>query len=542
MPQILNFKDPKKVREPSNLRNLQNLLIRINPIPWHWLGEKALTSNKNTRTIGEINEKIRKGEAQVLTAEEMKRLVESSGVEVAFKEVDVVTTGTFGAMCSSGAIINVGHSDPPIKIDNAWINNVPICHPGAAVDLYIGATAMSETEPFEYGGGHLIEDLVGGEEVELRATAYGTDCYPRTQLKTNLTKDDLNQFYLLNFRNCYQHYNCAVNSCDETIYTYMGKLLPRMKNATYSGAGELNPLMNDPDYETIGIGTRIFLGGAQGYVIGEGTQHEASSQNGTLMVRGNAKKMSIEFLRGGTFTRYGTTLYVGLGIPIPILNERLVKKTAIRDEEIFTNVVDYGVPRRVRPKLAKVSYKDLKSGTVAVGDRKIKVSSLSSLKTARKIAFTLKDWITQGEFYLSAPVERLPLDSVFKPMKQTEATSFVVNVMQNAVTCGESENVSAVAKRIVTKSVNHIIVVDAEGKLSGIVTSWDITRALAEGKTALTDIVTRRVFTAKPDEPLETASKRMAQHHISALPVIDGEKKVLGIVTSEDVSKLLGRK
>ena len=71
--------------------------------------------DKNTRTIEEINEKIRKGDAQVLTAEEMKKLVESSGVEVAFKEVDVVTTGTFGAMCSSGAIINLGHSDPPIK-------------------------------------------------------------------------------------------------------------------------------------------------------------------------------------------------------------------------------------------------------------------------------------------------------------------------------------------------------------------------------------------------------------------------------------------
>ena len=472
----------------------------------------------------------------------MKRLVESSGVEVAFKEVDVVTTGTFGAMCSSGAIINLGHSDPPIKIDNAWINNVPICHPGAAVDLYIGATAMSETQPFEYGGGHLIEDLVAGKEVELKASAYGTDCYPRTQLKTNLTKDDLNQFFLLNFRNCYQHYNCAVNSRDETIYTYMGKLLPHMKNATFSGAGELNPLMNDPDYETIGIGTRIFLGGAQGYVIGEGTQHEASSQNGTLMVRGNAKKMTTEFLRGATFTRYGTTLYVGLGIPIPILNEGLVKKTAIRDEEIFTNVVDYGVPRRDRPKLAKASYKELKSGSVTVGDKRIKVSSLSSLKTARKIAGTLKEWIAQGEFFLSAPVERLPVDGVFKPMKQTEATSFVVNVMQKAVTCSEREDVRAVAKRIVTKSVNHIMVVDDQGKLNGIVTSWDITRALAEGKTALADIVTRRVFTAKPDEPLETASKRMAQHNISALPVIDNAKKVLGIVTSEDVSKLLGRK
>jgi uncharacterized protein (DUF39 family)/CBS domain-containing protein len=503
--------------------------------------ESALNPQRNSRTIEEINAKIRNGDAQVLTAEEMKKLVENSGVKVAFKEVDVVTTGTFGAMCSSGAIINLGHSDPPIKIDRALINDVPICHPGAAVDLYIGATAMSETQPFEYGGGHLIEDLVNGKEVELKATAYGTDCYPRTQLKTNLTKDNLNQFYLLNFRNCYQRYNCAVNGRDETIYTYMGKLLPHMRNATYSGAGELNPLMNDPDYETIGIGTRIFLGGAQGYVIGEGTQHEAQSQNGTLMVRGNAKKMNTEFLRGATFTRYGTTLYVGLGIPIPILNEGLAKKTAIRDEEIFTNVVDYGVPRRDRPKLAKVSYKELKSGAVTVEGKKIKVSSLSSLKTARKIAGTLKQWIDQGEFFLSAPVERLPLDSVFKPMKQTEATPFVGNVMQNAVTCRESEEVSAIAKRIVTKSVNHIVVVDDQGKLCGIVTSWDVTRALAEGKKALADIMTRHVVTTKPDEPLETASKRMAQHNISALPVIDNDRKVLGIVTSEDVSKLLGR-
>ncbi|MCW4054641.1 MAG: homocysteine biosynthesis protein [Candidatus Bathyarchaeota archaeon] len=491
--------------------------------------------------MDEINAKIRKGDAQILTAEEMKRLVESSGVEVAFREVDVVTTGTFGAMCSSGAIINVGHSDPPIKIEKAWINDVPICHPGAAVDLYIGATSMSEQQPFEYGGGHVIEDLVVGKEVELRATAYGTDCYPRTQVKTRLTKDDLNQFYLLNFRNCYQRYNCAVNGRDETIYTYMGKLLPRLRNATFSGAGELNPLMNDPDYETIGIGTRIFLGGAQGYVIGEGTQHEPQNRFGTIMIRGDAKKMNPEFLRGAAFTRYGTTLYVGLGIPIPILNEGLAEKTAIRDEEIFTNVIDYGIPRKSRPALAKVSYKELKSGAITVNDQRIRVSSLSSLKTARKIAGTLKSWIMQREFFLTAPVERLPVDSVFKPMRQTEETSFVANVMQDAVTCSESEAVKVIAERIVTRSVNHIVVVDGNGKLTGIVTSWDITRALAQGKKALGDIVTRRVITAKLNEPLETASKRMAQHNISALPVIDNEKKVLGIVTAEDVSKLLGR-
>jgi CBS domain-containing protein len=299
--------------------------------------------------------------------------------------------------------------------------------------------------------------------------------------------------------------------------------------------------MNDPDIETIGIGTRIFLGGTQGYVIGEGTQHEAKSQNGTLMVRGDAKKMSGDFVQGAALTKYGTSLYVGIGIPIPILNIGLAKKTAIRDEEIFTNVVDYGVPRRDRPKLQKVSYKELKSGSIMVDDKRIRVSSLSSLKVARKIAATLKNWILNGEFFLTLPVERLPLDTVFKPIRETEATPFVASVMHAAVMCTENEPIKDIASRIVTHSVNHIIVVNEHGKITGIVTSWDITRAMAESRKALTDVVSRRVVTAKPDEPLETASKRMAKHNINALPVIDNEGKVLGIVTSEDVSKLLGK-
>jgi uncharacterized protein (DUF39 family)/CBS domain-containing protein len=501
----------------------------------------ATSKQANGRTIHEINQKIKSGDVQVLTAEEMKKLVESSGVEVAYKEVDVVTTGTFGAMCSSGAVINLGHSDPPIKIQRAWLNDVEVSHPGAAVDLYIGATQMSDTKPFEYGGGHVIEDLIAGKEVEVRATSYGTDCYPRTKLDTIITKDDLNQFYLLNFRNCYQRYVCATNSRDEIIYTYMGKLLPRFRNATYSGAGELNPLMNDPDYETIGVGTRIFLGGGQGYVLGEGTQHDPGNRFGTLMVRGDCKQMSPEFIRGGAFTRYGTSLYIGMGIPIPILNEGLAKKTALKDEEIFTDIVDYGVPRRSRPKLGKVNYTTLKSGEVTINDRKIKVSSLSSLKTARKISGTLKSWIENGTFYLSTPAESLPTDSVCNAMRQSKEIAFVSSVAQKAVTCRVDETIKAVAQRIISKSVNHVVVTDKRGEIKGIVTSWDLTRAVAEGKTELVDIITKKVYTTRPEETLEEASRKLAQHHISALPVVDHEKRVVGLITSEDISKLRGR-
>ena len=247
-------------------------------------------SQREIRSVEEINEKIKRGDAVVLTAEEMIKLADSSGIKVAAKEVDVVTTGTFGAMCSSGVFLNFGHSDPPIKMTKCWLNDVPLYKGLAAVDGYLGATALSETQGFEYGGGHVIEDLVSGKEIELRAESYGTDCYPRRHIETVITIDDLNQAILVNPRNCYQKYDAATNSTDRVIYTYMGTLLPNYGNVSFSGAGQLNPLCKDWNYETIGIGTRIFLGGGVGYVIGEGTQHSPQSGFGTLMVRGDLKK------------------------------------------------------------------------------------------------------------------------------------------------------------------------------------------------------------------------------------------------------------
>ncbi|GAI15157.1 unnamed protein product, partial [marine sediment metagenome] len=182
---------------------------------------------------------------------------------------------------------------------------------------------------------------------------------------------------------------------------------------------------NDPDYETIGLGTRIFLGGGIGYVIGEGTQHNPSNRFGTLFLKGDLKQMSSEYLRGATYEKYGTTMFVGVGIPIPILNEGLAKKTAIKNEDILTDIVDYGVPRRDRPKLKQVNYKELESGYVEINGKKIKCSSLSSLFYARKIAKTLKKWIQEGKFFLNPPAETLPTNTIYKPMNQISELRFV---------------------------------------------------------------------------------------------------------------------
>lgn len=495
------------------------------------------------KTIEEINERIKDGSVCVVTAEEMTAIVAEKGAAAAAKEVDVVTTGTFGAMCSTGVFLNFGHSDPPIKMQRIWLNDVEAYTGIAAVDAYIGATQLSDTRGMDYGGAHVIEDLINGKEVELKATAYGTDCYPRKSVETTITMADVNQAMMVNPRNAYQRYNAATNGSNKKIFTYMGTLLPNCGNVTYSGAGVLSPLSNDPEYRTIGTGTRIFLGGAQGYVISEGTQHSPGGGFGTLAVSGDLKKMSREFLRAASFNKYGTTMFIGLGIPIPILNEDMARFTAVSDEDITTGVYDYSVPRRSKPELKKVSYKDLRSGSVSINGKDVKTSSLSSFYHSRNVAMELKSWIKNGKFFLNAPAERLSRTTAARPMKQTKEMPLVRDVMvKNAATIKAGFSVDEAAKKIIQDRFNHLPVVDENGRLVGIVTAWDVSKAVALQKLdRLESIMTRNVITIGPDEPVDVAVRLLERHNISALPVINNDRKVIGIVTGEGLSKLLAR-
>jgi len=499
-----------------------------------------IDEEEKLRTISEINEKIKRGDVVVLTAEEMIKLVESSGLEVAAKEVDVVTTGTFGAMCSSGVFLNFGHSDPPIKMTRCWLNDVPVYKGLAAVDGYLGASSISETRGIEYGGGHVIEDLVSGKEVVLRAESYGTDCYPRRHIETVITIDDLNQAVLVNPRNCYQRYDAATNSSDRVLYTYMGTLLPNYGNVTFSGAGQLNPLCKDPNYETIGFGTRIFLGGGIGYIVGEGTQHSPESGYGTLMVKGDLKQMSSRYLRGASFHRYGPTLYVGIGIPIPIINIRVAKSAAMKDDEIFVNIRDFAVPSRpdLRPVVKRVSYAELRSGKVYLGDKSVPSSSLSSYKMAREISEVLKKWISEGMFLLTEPLEPLPRKGRLKPLEIKRRELKVGDIMsRNVIMAKPTDDVKSAAAKIIEKGIDHLPVIDDEGKLIGIVTSWDLAKAIAYNKSRLEEIMTRKVITAFENESIDVVVRRMAQHNISGVPVVDRMNRVIGILTTDDISR-----
>ena len=387
------------------------------------------------RTIDEINDKIEKSKAVVWTIGETKAKISKLGIDKVFQQVDVITTGTFEPMESSGAIINLGHTDPPIKIRQCWLDGIAAYAGFGAVDLYLGATAttdynLNETDPdlregisWEKGGGHVIEDLIAGKSIQLKAIGQKTDCYPRATWDNTITKNSINQFYLFNPRNLYQNFIVGVNGGDRTLYTYLGPLQPQLGNAVYSNPGAISPLLNDPDLNLVGIGSKIFLGGGIGYIAWEGTQHfplQKRLPNNTpigpaarVALIGDAKQMNPNWVRGCYFKNYGSSLMLGVGVALPVLTEKVIENCAAGDRDIVAPVIDFSIPRRVRPTFGLVSYGQLQTGKVTIDGKSVRVAPLASKRRSLQVAEELKQWIETGKFTLTKPVASLPSDRTF---------------------------------------------------------------------------------------------------------------------------------
>ncbi len=371
------------------------------------------------RDLEQINERIARGDVVVLTAEEAARLREAEGVKAVAERVDVVTTGTFGMMCSSGLFLNTGHTDPPARFQRAFLNDVEAYGGIAAVDLYLGATQVSLSNP-KYGGAHVIEALLRGEPVRFRGEGARSDCYPRGLVEGEITMKNLNQAFLFNPRNLYQNYAAATNSSSRVLHTYMGKLLPGYGNVMYATSGELSPLLKDPELRTVGVGTRIFLGGAIGHVAWEGTQFNANPKRdsagvpvtpgATLALVGNLKEMSPELVRAAYIPGYGVSLFLGIGLAIPVLDEELAETCSRPNSQIKTVVLDYGVVRRQRPVVAELSYRELKTGWVEIMGKRARTGSRTSMRISRRVAETLKSWVKEGRFSLSGFTRPLPVE------------------------------------------------------------------------------------------------------------------------------------
>ena len=84
--------------------------------------------------------------------------------------------------------------------------------------------------------------------------------------------------------------------------------------------------------------------------------------------------------------------------------------------------------------------------------------------------------------------------------------------------------------------------IDKAGVLVGIVTTYDISKAVVNPSKGnlVRDIMRTRVITTTPEEPVDVAVQKLEKNNISALPVVDKDQRVLGMLTAMDLSKLFG--
>lgn len=297
------------------------------------------------RSIEDIRKKIDNNSAVVMTSQEICELVEK-GEDVPIRDVDVVTTATRAVMSGTYAVLSFPVEAPFHfkRASQVFLNGVP-AHVGPCpneslgmLDLIVFGTAHSHLSP-GYGAGHLFREMAEKKPIDVSVITEGNNAF-----QTQVTLDGIPHAKLFATRHTFKNYAAFVNCSDRPIGTifHATEFEPDMRTATFSGCGQINPLKNDPMLETIGVGTRILMNGAQGFVIGEGTRSSPARPNLT----GFADMHDMDpALMGGFTTSAGPECIVSWAIPIPVVSQSVIDAITMTDKEVPMPVMD--VDRRV---------------------------------------------------------------------------------------------------------------------------------------------------------------------------------------------------
>ena len=293
-----------------------------------------------SRTFSEIKSKVERGKAVVLTAQEVRDLVESKK-PIALEDVDVVTCATRAVMSGTYAVFSFPVASPHAfrRAEKAWLNGVPALagpcpNEGLGVlDLMVFGTAHSKDDP-RYGGGHLFRDLVERKKIDVEVETDAGKTF-----EAEVTLDDMPLARLFGTRHCFKNYTAFVNPGDEPVSTIFHAIEfgPRLSGASVSGCGHLNPVENDPLLETIGVGTRVLINGAEGYVTGKGTRSTLEKPNFSGFA--DLHRMDPEYM-GGFLTSSGPECVCSWAVPVPVLNRSILASVTKGDSDISLPVVD----------------------------------------------------------------------------------------------------------------------------------------------------------------------------------------------------------
>ena len=376
------------------------------------------------KSYEEINEKIKSGKANVLTASEAKTLIKEKGVTYFAKNIDVITTAAFEMHTNALAYLSFGQTDPLIYFLEANINNV-FAYVAGPTDLVLSCVSYSRENP-EYGGAHILEELVKGNDIHLKSTGRNLEVFPNKEFESWFNLKQLNSARLLLNQAVDQNNIVATNSGEKDINCHMGTLIGQLENSTFNSSSYLNPLINDPYCSTIGVGSKIWIAGATGIIIGSGSNHNPVQKRNeygipvgsavTLSAIADLNQMLPKWVRGGFLKSFGPVLYIGIGIPVPILNEEIAEFISLTDDKIHTTIVDFSIPRRTKPIFGQCTYAELRTSTVVINKKPTLAATMSSMSWAMEICKILKESIINKDFFLSKPISAINLNAELKKL------------------------------------------------------------------------------------------------------------------------------
>jgi putative methanogenesis marker 16 metalloprotein len=441
-----------------------------------------MEESKSHRTFSEIQEKIDQGEVVVLTAQEVCDRVRN-GETLGLNDIDVVTTATSALMSGTYAVLsfNVAEADTFTKAEKVWINTVPAqvgpC-PNERIgilDLIVMGTQASKINP-GYGAGDLFRELVLGEQVKVEIQ---TDEGQR--LTSFTTLKEIPHAMLHASRNAFKNYLAFVNPGKTSVSTifHSDKMNGNYEEMTFCGCGELNPLENDPELKTIGVGTKVLINGAQGFVTGPGTRSSSDKPNLTGIV--DMHTMNPEFM-GGFKTGHGPDIITTWAVPIPVLDKEMLTHILKTDDQIPLNVVDV----RSRKPIFEVTYGDVWGKTnhfVEFNGKKCLQCDACHVENVCHVAKI-------------CPVKAVQWDSV-KGLQFDRSRCFNCGL---CVSRCKGESFSANLGSIELKGVNHKVPVTLRqsNRVSALKAAQDLKRQIQKGLFKMTAPVGKIIY---PDNP-----------------------------------------
>jgi CBS domain-containing protein len=145
--------------------------------------------------------------------------------------------------------------------------------------------------------------------------------------------------------------------------------------------------------------------------------------------------------------------------------------------------------------------------------------------------------------YLVRDPDMLPCEAAetisIRRIASSESGRSVADVMEPLPTIAETHTLRDAAHTLVETNSKILAVMSVTGELKGVVTEWDITRASSRDiapNMPVTEIMTREVIRATPDETILEVVRKLEYYEISAMPVVNSEG-VLGVINSDILAR-----